>query len=119
MKMGEILDRLDHAEDTGRIGRAVVRAIRDQLHAGIDNRIRLEKELAFFQGLAEHAPKLALDLECMCLDPNGWYETAIESVCRYKGDLEALFPQDPTYMGEPVLCGCQDCTKTTQNSVSA
>ena len=59
MKTGEILDRLDHAEDTGRIGRAVVRAIRDHLHASIDNRIRLEKELAFFQGLAEHAPLAA------------------------------------------------------------
>lgn len=119
MKYDDILNHLDHAEQTSRLPRHAARAIRAHLDGVIEERDKLRKEVEYMDSMVAHARRLALDLECMCLAPDAWYETALDSVCSYKADLEALFPQDPSYMGEPVMCGCETCTESTQNSASA
>ena len=52
--------------------------------------------------LANHTHKLALNLECMVLNPDSFYDESCNSLDAYRTDLEKLHPNPPTFMGEPI-----------------
>ncbi len=48
------------------------------------------------------AARLALELECMLLDPGSFWESAAKVLEEYKQARELANPSPPTCMGEPV-----------------
>lgn len=49
-----------------------------------------------------YARHLALELECMLIDPNEWWDSAAKVLDAYKAAWSEINPGPPTFMGEPV-----------------
>jgi hypothetical protein len=49
-----------------------------------------------------YAQHLALELECMLIDPNEWWDSAAKVLDAYKAAWSEINPGPPTFMGEPV-----------------
>lgn len=50
----------------------------------------------------QYAHKLALELECMLIDPDRNWDSAAKVLDAYKQDWDEVNPRPPTFMGEPV-----------------
>ena len=46
--------------------------------------------------------RLALMLECVILNPNGYFDDACALLDEYKAEWEKVNPSPPTFMGEPM-----------------
>lgn len=59
--------------------------------------------------VASHAKRLALELECLLIDckdtaaVSKWWDSAHEALDAYRADIDRLYQQPPTHIGEPVL----------------
>jgi hypothetical protein len=49
-----------------------------------------------------YAQHLALELECMLIDPHEWWDSAAKVLDAYKAAWSEINPGPPTFMGEPV-----------------
>jgi len=49
-----------------------------------------------------YAGRLALLLECMLIDPSGYWNEAAALLDEYKAEWDKVNPQPPTFMGEPM-----------------
>lgn len=49
-----------------------------------------------------YAGRLALLLECMLIDPNGYWNEAANLLDEYKAEWDKVNPRPPTFMGEPM-----------------
>ncbi|NSX05070.1 hypothetical protein [Cupriavidus gilardii] len=52
--------------------------------------------------LANHASRLAFELECCLFDNQRFFDQACAALGAYKADVEKLYPSPPTFMGEPI-----------------
>jgi hypothetical protein len=52
--------------------------------------------------LANHASRLAFELECCLFDNERFFDQACAALEAYKADVERLYPSPPTFMGEPI-----------------
>ena len=57
-------------------------------------RFRESLEQKRFETLEALAKRLALDLECLLLDPVGWYRLAHESLQSYRDLMDKWYPQE-------------------------
>ena len=52
--------------------------------------VALEKDAQ----IAAHAKRLALELECLLLNPTAFWASAHEALEQYRADIDRLYPQD-------------------------
>lgn len=77
--------------------------IADLLERAVKHITTLELRLAEMELVAMQAHRLAINLECMCLDPVQSYNAAGEAIQTYYDAIEKIYPQAPSFMGEPFV----------------
>lgn len=77
---------LAHAKGVPSMVTSAMLALQDKLSYALD-------QLAVLEPLAK---RMALDLECLTLDPTSarWHDTAFESLQAYRDLMDAWYPQD-------------------------
>lgn len=80
------LQELAHAKGVPSMVTSAMLALQDKLSYALD-------QLAVLEPLAK---RMALDLECLTLDPTSarWHDTAVESLQAYRDLMDAWYPQD-------------------------
>ena len=79
------LQELAHAKGVPSMVTSAMLALQDKLSYALD-------QLAVLEPLAK---RMALDLECLTLDPTSarWHDTAVESLQAYRDLMDAWYPQ--------------------------
>lgn len=77
---------LAHAKGVPSVVTGAMLALQDRLSYALD-------QLAVLEPLTK---RMALDLECLTLDPNNatWHDKAVESLQAYRDLMDAWYPQD-------------------------
>lgn len=80
------LQELAYAKGVPSLVTSAMLALQDKLSYALD-------QLAVLEPLAK---RMALDLECLTLDPTSarWHDTAVESLQAYRDLMDAWYPQD-------------------------
>lgn len=62
----------------------------------------LEERFEYADRMASMAGRLAISLECMCLNPDKSYNEALQLVSDWHDMINEVNPMPDTFMGEPI-----------------